>query len=307
MIDAALLPALYDVLTTARRGSVAAAAAALHKTPSAVSQQIRRFEEFFQVPVFEKAGRGIRLTAVGENLVGPATRLFDEAEAVFALLAELAGNEPSTVRLAVSDYMGKDLLAPVMRRMAGVASSLRFEITTAHSAESLRLLERGDVDFAIVTSPVQRPDLVEHELFRQRMVWVSAASDSPLPLLERLETQPLLRLEQNSVGRGLLNDYLREHSMTPASTIDVPSVSLLLAYASTGVGIGLAPQLPLREYADRLDMLDSGIAPLPVKLVYRQNHRIRPSVEPFVERLIAEGNRIAANLPAIASAQGINE
>jgi DNA-binding transcriptional LysR family regulator len=296
MIDASLLPALYDVLITARRGSVAAAAAELHKTPSAVSQQIRRLEEVFKVAVFEKAGRGIRLTAVGEALVAPATRLFDEAEAVFGLLAELAGNEPSIVRLAVSDYMGKDLLAPVMREIAASTKSVRFEITTAHSAESLRLLERSAVDFAIVTSPQERADLVEHELFRQRMVWVCAATDDPTALADRLATEPLLRLEQSSVGRGLLDAYLRERAITPASTIDVPSVSLLLAYAGEGVGIGLAPQLPLREFTESLDMHDSGLPPMPVKLVFRKNYRLRPAVEAFVERLLQEGQRIAKTL-----------
>jgi len=47
MIDPTLIPALQDVLLVARTGSVGAAARQLHKTPSAVSQQLRRVEEHF--------------------------------------------------------------------------------------------------------------------------------------------------------------------------------------------------------------------------------------------------------------------
>src|SRR6185436_947825 len=115
MLDASLLPALHDALTVARLGSVARAAGALFKTPSAVSQQLRRIEKHFGVTLFERDGRGIRLTAAGESFLRQATRVFDEAESVYQLLGSLAGTPVTTVRIAVSDYLGKELLAPVLR------------------------------------------------------------------------------------------------------------------------------------------------------------------------------------------------
>ncbi len=297
MIDAGLLPALYDVLTVARRGSVAAAAAALAKTPSAVSQQLRRIEGHFELSLFERRGRGLVLTAAGEALVGPASRIFDEAEAVYALLAELSGKAPATLRLAVSDYLGKDLLAPVMREVAAEELPLRFEITTAHSAESVRLLARGDVDLAIVTSPDSHPDLVERELFRQPMMWVAPRGQRGQATIEAsLATEPLLRLAPGSVGRRLLEGYLAEHGIRPVSTIDVPSVSLLLAYVAGGVGVGLAPALPLRDAAATIDREPARIAPLPVKLVTRHGFSSRAPAAALVERLAATGARLEREL-----------
>ena len=69
MIDAALLPALLSLLTVARSGSVGAAARQRHITSSAVSQQIRRLETHFGIKLFERAGRGVRLTATGEAAI----------------------------------------------------------------------------------------------------------------------------------------------------------------------------------------------------------------------------------------------
>src|SRR5438309_11937847 len=102
MIDSTLLPALNDVLVVARAGSVGAAARRLHKTPSAVSQQIRRVERHFGVPLFERAGRGVRLSSAGEAALPGINRMFDEADAVFGHLAELAGKSMTTLRVAAS-------------------------------------------------------------------------------------------------------------------------------------------------------------------------------------------------------------
>ena len=90
-MDAALLPALHDALVVAQTGSVGEAARRLGKTTSAVSQQLRRIEAQLGVALFEKLGRGVRLSPAGEVALGSLTRLFDEAASLGGLLEELSG------------------------------------------------------------------------------------------------------------------------------------------------------------------------------------------------------------------------
>ena len=66
-MDAALIPAFHDALVVAQTGSVGEAARRLHKTASAVSQQLRRIEARFGVALFEKVGRGVRPSAAGRG------------------------------------------------------------------------------------------------------------------------------------------------------------------------------------------------------------------------------------------------
>src|SRR6059036_970016 len=113
MINAALFPALETLLAVARTGSVGAAARQRHITSSAVSQQIRRLETHFDIKLFERAGRGVRLTATGEAALPVVRELWSGAESAFGQLAELAGRPATTLRVAASDYLGKGLLAPV--------------------------------------------------------------------------------------------------------------------------------------------------------------------------------------------------
>lgn len=314
MLDVSLLPALHDALTVARFGSVARAAAALFKTPSAVSQQLRRIEDHFEIALFERDGRGIRLTAAGESFLGPATRLFDEAESVYQLLGSMSGAPVTTVRIAVSDYLGKELLAPVLRDIHGnaagnatpggatansraTAPTFRIAITTAHSSDAVRLLERGEVDAAIVSTAASHPRLDETLLFEQPLRWVAARRDPAATLDERLATEPVLRLSPGSFGRELLDAWLERSGIQPVSTIDVPSVSLLVAYAVTGCGIGLAPALPLLELPSReLFIEDADVDRLAVRLVLRPNYPAGPAMTAVLERVKAQGAAIAARL-----------
>ena len=135
----------------ARTGSVAAAARQRHITSSAVSQQIRRIETHFGVKLFERAGRGVRLTAAGESALPVVRELWSASEFAFDQLAALAGRPTTTLRVAASDYLGKGLLAPVLRGLLDADSPVRFEIVSTYSRACVRLVSSGDVDLAIVT------------------------------------------------------------------------------------------------------------------------------------------------------------
>jgi len=292
MIDPALVPALHDVLTVAETGSVAAAARRLYKTPSAVSQQMRKVERHFGVALFEREGRGVRPSAAGETALVAVRRVFDEVESTFALLAALSGNAVTTLRVAASDYLGKGLLLPVIRALLAEDAGLRFDISTTHSLGAQRAALRGEVDFAIVTTAEKIEALSERRLFRQSFFWVGPRRRGERrPLRERLRDEPVLRLSAGSQGRRLLDAFLEAERLRPVSTIDVASASMLLSYASGGVGIGLAPALAVVE-AQRTRVLAerAHVPPLPVKLVWRASYRLTPNVERFVQRIVAAGH-----------------
>ena len=296
MIDAALLPALLSLLAIARSGSVGAAARLHHRTSSAISQQIRKLEHHLGVKLLERAGRGVRLTAAGEAALPGIRQLGTETEALFAHLAELSGRPPATLRVAVSDYLGRALLVPVLREMLGEQAPLRFEITTTHSREAVRLVGLGEVDCAVVTGQEAPRGIEARRLFAQPFVWVGPRRGRA-PLTERLTREPLLRLGAGSQGRRLLEDYLARERIQPVSTIDVPSVSLLLAYVSGGLGIGLAPALALAELdRGRVRWERAAVSALSVALVHRPGFRRAVAPDRFAARLVAEGRRAGERL-----------
>ena len=296
MIDAGLFPAFETLLAVARTGSVAAAARQRHITSSAVSQQIRRLEGHFGIKFFERAGRGVRLTATGEAAVPVVRELWSGAEAAFGQLAELAGRPATTLRIAASDYLGKALLVPVLRDLLDDEPPVRFEIVTTHSRAGVRLVAAGDVDLAVVTGQETPRGLEDRHLFDQPFVWVGppGGRGDRASLTERLRHEPVLRLAAESRGRAVLDQYLADERIRPVSTIDVPSVSLLLSYVSGGLGIGLVPALALAEApATRVVSAPASVPALPVALVWRAAARRPPALTRMADLLAAAGVRLA--------------
>jgi DNA-binding transcriptional LysR family regulator len=302
MIEPSLFPALLSFLTVARTGSVGAAARQRHRTSSAISQQIRRLEQHFGVRLLERAGRGVRLTPAGEAALPAIQRLWAEAESLFGSLATLSEQPVTTVRVAVSDYLGKGLLVPVLRDLLDARVPARFEIVTTHSRDAIARVVRGDLEFAIASATAVAAGLDARRLFDQTFAWVGPRRVPARrePLLARLTREPLLRLGAESHGRRLLDDFLERRRLRPVSTIDVTSVSLMLAYITGGIGIGLVPALALRDVARRGLVIETAdVAATPVWLVSRPAARRNPVALRFIGALEAEGRRVAGTLRSL--------
>src|ERR1700755_2067072 len=115
MIEVGRLRALDAV---ASYGTVLAASAALHCTPSAVSQQIGKLERETGATLVEKDGRRIRLTEAGRVLAAHAGKVLaalDEAEAALA-----AQRDTVTGRLTVAAFATacRGLMPHALHRLA---------------------------------------------------------------------------------------------------------------------------------------------------------------------------------------------
>ena len=84
------IAAMRSFLAVAEMGGVTRAATQLNLTQSAVSLQIKRLEELFGQPLFERTGRGVTLTAQGEQLVGYARRLLAANDETWSRMTEPA-------------------------------------------------------------------------------------------------------------------------------------------------------------------------------------------------------------------------
>lgn len=138
----------------AARGSVTAVARATHRTPSAVSQQLRVLEREAGLPLTEKAGRGIVLTDAGRALARSAADVAVAIEHANALWDEFRNDPTGEVSLATFPTGGQMLLPGVIRRLAEVGGltlhcsdrdpesddfpelAADFDIVLAHSASS---------------------------------------------------------------------------------------------------------------------------------------------------------------------------
>src|SRR5262247_804019 len=85
-------------LAVAESSHFTKAAAKLHVTQPTLSHQIRQLEGQLNLPLFDRVGRRVRLTAAGELLLPYARRILDELKKAQTALGELQGLKRGVVR-----------------------------------------------------------------------------------------------------------------------------------------------------------------------------------------------------------------
>jgi DNA-binding transcriptional LysR family regulator len=139
------------------RGTIAAVAAALQYTPSAVSQQLAVLEREAGVELLERVGRGVRLTDAALVLVAHAGALLERAELAEAELAAASGRVAGRARIASFQSVALQLAIPAMQALARNAPELRCELVEAEPEQSLPALALGDVDLVLADEWPHQP------------------------------------------------------------------------------------------------------------------------------------------------------
>ena len=131
------------------RGTIGAVATALDYSPSAVSQQLALLEKEAGVPLFERVGRNLRLTAAAQGLVLHTDALLARMEEAESELEATAEQITGTVRVAAIQSAGLYLLAPALRRLATDHPALRIEVIDAEPETSMPSLALGSLDLVL--------------------------------------------------------------------------------------------------------------------------------------------------------------
>ena len=157
------LSGLIDFECAARWGSFKLAARELHKTPAAVSQQVKQLEENVGFPLFVRHPRHISLTEKGQELSVATGRMLADLRAKVAALQR--GDEESVLRISTTHSFAIKWLVPRMHRFTKLCPELDIRI---YSNDAPVDLHADSTDVAIRYGPVREGD--PSVLFRERLV-----------------------------------------------------------------------------------------------------------------------------------------
>jgi DNA-binding transcriptional LysR family regulator len=179
-IDTALLRAFLTVVQT---GSDTNAARLLNLTQAAVSQQIKRLEELFASPLFERSHKRLMLAPAGERLVASAERLVALNDETWGLMT--TPHFEGEVRLGVPYDIVASYIPPILKRFNAVWPRVRVGLNCQDSNTLMAQLATGEIDLTMTTELGCRQD--GETLHTDRLVWVGlpggdAHTRDPLPV-----------------------------------------------------------------------------------------------------------------------------
>lgn len=292
MFDLARLRVLHAV---AGHGSLAAAAQALHLTPSAVSQQMAKLEREAGCVLAERQGRRLRLTDEGQVLAAHADRILAAVAEASADLDERRGRVLGEVTIGAFPTAARGLVPAVLRTCATRYPDLRLRLLEVEPYQSMGRVAAGDLDLAIAQDWANLPVAVPERLVSTDIGLDNADIAMPVdhPLATRdsvglleLAGEPWIASTVGTICYDWLTSTFRRAGHEPVVAHQAAEFPTQLALVAAGLGAAVVPRLAA-------DSVPDGVRLVPVRpallrrvfAVWRAETGRRPAIRAVVDAL----------------------
>jgi LysR family cyn operon transcriptional activator len=241
-----LVRPLRYLKAVADHGSFTRAAAALHVSQPALSQQIRELEERMGVQLLDRSGRTVRPTDVGEAYLRHVRRALDELEVGGRAIRDVQDLSSGALRLGFTPLFAIYLLGPLIRRYRDRFPGIVLTITEMAQEEMELALGADALDLGLAFSDVLAEDVEWLPLHTEKMSLI-VGQGHPAAKRDRemdtaaLAAEPLALLGPTFATRAMVDRYLRSVGVHPHVAVEANSIAAIVEMVRRA---GLATILP---------------------------------------------------------------
>ncbi len=245
------MKALATLRAVVELGGVEQAGRALHVGQPAVTKRLRGLDESYGVPLMQRKGRRLELTAAGERVYTYARLVLDHQSTLLDDLESLREGS-NRLRLEVTSAIGEHLLPEVLLHFNDAYPEYRVQTRMGYSRSIQTRLATGLADLALLEQSPEHPDILVQKWFEDELVLVCGPGHSlhgvhMLPLEELPSLQYVLREPQSStritLDRTLGDIGIRE---LPVS-MEVGSNDTIVEILDRGRHVSFLPRFAVAE------------------------------------------------------------
>lgn len=249
-------------------GTIGKVAEAVKLTRPAVSQQLNILEQEMGTALFERTGRGVRLTVAGEGLVARAGKLFEMVNEIESDLASARGSVAGEVRISAFGSVATTLIPAMFGLLLAEYPNLDLRFEEMEPGDGLKAAAAKQVDIALVDDSISAKALASMLYFRpvceDHFAVVMSSS-------HRLANQQWIGMDQLAAEnwainktaqtyRGQIVSACNDAGYTPRVVASCRNMAATLEMVRTGYVITVLPALALRTA-----LTDPSFSVVPVK------------------------------------------
>ena len=284
--------------SAARHLSLTRAAEELHLTPPAISQQITQLEGHANAELFERAGRGLRLTEAGEEVLVHTRQVLGHIRAAEEAIAGLGSLEQGLLDVGVinaGDHFFPWLVAAFRERHPRI----RTRLAVGNRDDLLGRLTAHSLDLAVMSHPPTERSFAA-EPFAPHPHVIVARADHPLVKrraipLARIVEEPLITREAGSATRLVMEQAFAEAHIVPRVEMEIASNETIKQSVAAGFGLGFLSQHCIEQEVALGRLAILRVEGFPVMrqwyVVHRRGRRLPRIAEAFALFLVEEGAR----------------
>ena len=269
------------------------ASARLHRTQPALTVCIRRLEEECGAPLFEKSGRGIRLTSAGQILLKWAQRMRFDVDDAKREIADFGKGLAGQVRIGIVPTAAHSVLPAAARQLLREAPAVTLRTVVGRIDTLGPLLRSGEIDLMVGTEALPESGFVSKFLAEDAIVVAAVASHELFRMRPKLKDLTAYKWALQPPGaptRDWLDHTFDRHRL-PRPQVQVESTMLLMLpalIAETGLLSFISRHhLEGRQGGARLKEIPLQEATMQRRLVvtYREGSYVTPVAQRLIELL----------------------
>lgn len=281
----------------AEHQSITKAAEELHLTQPAVSIQLKKLQEQFDIPLTEVIGRQLYVTDFGKRIMNLSQKLLEEAALINDTTNQYKGLLTGKVKIS-SVSTGKYVIPYFLTDFIKEHPNIDLNIDVTNKLLVVESLAKNETDFALV-SVLPDLSLETHTLMENKLYLVcgSAYFDQINKIkISNLGNYPLIFREQGSATRAAMEGFLKTNGITAKRTMKLVSNEAVKQAVAAGLGLSIMPLIGLRNELQLDLMRVIPIKKLPIishwNLVYTKGKNLSPVSQALVEHIEAHKSQV---------------
>ncbi|MGI9284947.1 MAG: LysR substrate-binding domain-containing protein [Pseudomonadales bacterium] len=245
MTNKLTLDALEVLDAIDRKGSFAAAAAALYRVPSALTYSVQKLEEDLGVSVFRREGRRSVLTPAGKVLLEQGRELMEAAERLVETTRQLDSGWESCLNIAIDSILGFDVIYPHLEAFYQLKPDIEVNLYEEVLGGSWEAVIEGRADLALGApeAPANNPGLHYEEMMR--VDWdFAVAKNHPLTKVNHAVSAADVRQYRAIVVRDSSRELpaLTRRVFDQQPALKVATMQHKIDAQVRGLGVGFLPR-----------------------------------------------------------------
>ena len=238
-MEAIDVKSLDFLVAIAECGSLTSAAEKLCLSQPAVSYRLAKVERALGADIFDRKGRELALTPVGERALAAAFAINKEIRDLKTDVAAISGAEQHVIRISTHCYTSYQWLPHIVKNMRAAFPHFDLRIVVDATADPLRALKNDRIDIAISTEAVETRALKSKQIFDDEIFAV-------LPKGHRLAGRAYITPGQlvsekivvySADGSPLIDEFMLPAGQKPKDVSYVPLTEGILEMVRAGAGV----------------------------------------------------------------------
>jgi DNA-binding transcriptional LysR family regulator len=286
MLDVRRLRLLCDL---SRLGTIAAVARAHTYTPSAVSQQLAVLEREAGVPLLERSGRRVVLTAAGRLLAGHAETVLAALEQTTAALAAVSAGLSGPLRIGAFPTAVRTLLPAALVTLGAQHPGLELMVTELDPVAVPAALHERRLDVGLVHDydvvPVRPDPALDAVPLLDETVYLAVPTGGPASVRDAAGAAWIMA-GPGTLCRTVILHECRTAGFAPRERHVADDFATVLALVAAGQGVSLVPELAAARPPDGVRLIPLATRRR-TRIAYRRGAATHPGVAAFVSAVRA--------------------